>query len=460
MRLQESFACQIYWPLAQKLKREHAAKALKKLSDSQWKSRDELLTSQWRLTRETVNNAIRDVPYYKQLFTNIGWDFNNREFSYRDFLKIPKLEKETLRDHIFELLNPNYQDRVTKGMTSGSTGQSLFLYYTSEHESYSEAARWRAKKWWGIKPGSPHVSLWGRPYSGYKDRLKQRLKSYLMNNLLFSAFDLTEEALENMWKKIFKFRPSIIYGYPSAIYPLSIYIKENRKPVDRLDLKVIMTTAESITIQQRRLIENVFKCKTANEYGCSETGGFVYECPSGSWHISSELTFIEFLDQDGNPVPSGKTGEIFLTHLKNNYMPLIRYRVGDIGTPLAENCQCGRSLPRMEVSVAKESDHVQLSDGKCYSSEIFDYINLAVLNKFPASILQFKIIQRAFDLFDIEIIPGDGLVDNAETLFKNLIKKQLGENIKINVNRVSQIKRETSGKLRYFISDMNLSKSL
>ena len=69
-----------------------------------------------------------------------------------------------------------------------------------------------------------------------------------------------------------------------------------------------MISAESITQFQRNLIEEVFNCKTANEYGCSETGGFVYECPYGGWHISSEITFIEFLDQEGNPVPPGITG--------------------------------------------------------------------------------------------------------------------------------------------------------
>jgi phenylacetate-CoA ligase len=456
MSLHQHFTQYVYWPLVQKLKRERAADAMRELSESQWKSQDELLNKQWQLVRRTVNKAICEVPYFRQTFRLFGWDFNNKEFSYEDFLKIPKLEKETVRDRISELLNPNYQDRVTKGMTSGSTGQSLSLYYTSEHESYSEAARWRAKNWWGIRPGSPHVSIWGRPYSGYQDRLRQRLKSYLMNNLLFSAFDLTEEALENIWKKIYKFKPSIIYGYPSAIYPLSVFIKENRKPVDRLDLKVIMTTAESITLQQRLLIENVFKCKTANEYGCSETGGFVYECPSGSWHISSELIFIEFLDQEGNPVSSGKTGEIFLTHLKNHYMPLIRYRVGDMGAPLAENCECGRKLPRMEISIAKESDKVQLSDGRCYSSEIFDYINLAVIKAFPSSVRQFRVIQKTFDIFHIELVPGNGSVDRAETLLKNLIKKQLGDRININITKVSQIRREPSGKLRYFISEVNL----
>lgn len=100
-------------------------------------------------------------------------------------MNIPKIEKEDVRDQLSEFLNPNYKGRITEGSTSGSTGQSLTVFFNIEHESYSEAGRWRAKDWWGVRPGSPHVAIWGRPYTGYKDRIAQHIKSYFMNYLLF-----------------------------------------------------------------------------------------------------------------------------------------------------------------------------------------------------------------------------------------------------------------------------------
>jgi phenylacetate-CoA ligase len=455
MSLHQTFTRNIYWPLVQKIKSEFVARAFKELDESQWKSHDELLVTQWQLVKKTVNKAAKEVPFYRQAFTRIGWDFDNTDFSYEDFLSIPKVEKEDVRDSLVEFLNPNYNGRVTTGRTSGSTGHSLSLFYDSEQESYSEAGRWRAKEWWGIRPGSPHVSIWGRSFTGYKDQLSQKVKSYLMNTLLFQAFDLNERYFSQVWEKMSRFRPDIIYGYPSAIFPFAVYLKGTKKDTRRLGVKVIMITAESITTQQRALIEDVFGCKTANEYGCSETGGFVYECPHGSWHISSELTFMEFLDPEGNPVTPGQNGEIFLTHLRNNYMPLIRYRVGDIGAFLRGDCKCRRGLPLMKVSVAKESDKVKLADGRCYSSEIFDYINLAVIKAFPSSVRQFRVIQKTFDSFYIEFVPGNGSVDRAEILLKNLIKRQLCGSINITITRVSQIERESSGKLRYFISEVD-----
>jgi phenylacetate-CoA ligase len=458
MSLNELFTRNVYWPLVQRLKGEHAARALAELSKSQWKSQEELLARQWELVVQVVRKAAQEVPYYRKMYADMNLDVNKEDFSYEDFLHIPKIEKETLRDNLTEFFNPNYRGRITEGRTSGSTGLSLRLYYDGQHESYSEAARWRAKEWWKVRPGSAHVAIWGRPYTGFRDRLEQKLKSYGMNTLLISAFDLHPETLGQIWQRIYRFRPHIIYGYPSAIATLAAFVKENGLSADQLDIKVVIITAESAPSLQRDLIEEVFGCKTANEYGCSETGGFVYECRWGGWHVSSELTFIEFLDQQGKPVSSGETGEIFVTHLRNDYMPLIRYRVGDTGSPQEGICSCGRGLPLMKLALGKERDFIRLSNGKCYTSEILVYITRAVIEKYPSSILHFRAIQKNFNLLEIEIVGGSGSVDQAEILFSELLENQIGKEMRVIFKRVLDIKRESSGKLRYFISEISESR--
>jgi len=109
--------------------------------------------------------------------------------------------------------------------------------------------------------------------------------------------------------------------------------------------------------------------------------------------------------------------------------------------------------------VVKESESIYLSNGRKYSSEIFDYINLAVMKAYPSSILQFRVTQKAIDLFESEVVPGTGQVEKAEQLFKELMKKQLGENIQIHFKRIASIEREPTGKLRYFISEVKSHES-
>lgn len=454
MNVRRAFARHLYWPLAQRLKGEYVARALDDLSKSQWDSQDEILTKQWQLVRRTVTKASQEVPYYREGYARVGWDSQNSVFSYQDFLKLPKLEKEDVRDRVSDLLNPNCHGRVTTGTTSGSTGKSLVMYYTTEHESYSEGARWRAKGWWGVEPGCSQLAIWGRPYSGYRDRLIQQMKSYGLNMLLFSAFDIRETSLQQIWKAVRRFKPQLIYGYPSGIFALAEFLRKKQISADRLGVKVIMITAEASTEGQRALIEEVFGAQTVNEYGCSETGGFVYECAEGSWHISTELAFIEFLNAEGSPVSPGETGEIFLTDLRNDYMPLIRYRVGDLGSPLPGICSCGRGLPRMGVSVTKENDVIRLASGETYLSGDLNYISKAVMAEYPSSISQFRVRQKTLDLFEVEIVPGNERVNQAEARFSQLMKEFLGKDIALQLKRVPHIEREPTGKLRYFVSDI------
>lgn len=454
MNIHQAFARYLYWPLTQKLKGEYVAQTLEELSKSQWEKPEKILDKQWQRVRRTVAKAYQEVPFYREGYASIGWDSQKTDFSYQDFLALPKVEKEDIRDRISDLLNPSYRGRVTKGTTSGSTGESLVMYYSTEHESYSEGARWRAKGWWGIEPGCSQLAIWGRPYSGNRDRFLQQMKSFGLNMLLFSAFDIRETTLQQIWKTVRRFQPQIIYGYPSGIFALAEFLKKKQIAAEDLGVKVIMITAEASTESQRALIEEVFGTQTVNEYGCSETGGFVYECAEGSWHISTELVFIEFLDPEGNPVLPGETGEIFLTDLRNDLMPLIRYRVGDLGSPLVGLCSCGRGLPRMGVSVTKENAVIRLANGETYMSGELNYISKTVMAEYPSSIAQFRVRQKTLELFEIEIVPGNDRVKQAESRFSQLMKEFLGDNISLQLTRVPKIERESTGKLRYFVSEV------
>jgi hypothetical protein len=111
----------------------------------------------------------------------------------------------------------------------------------------------------------------------------------------------------------------------------------------------------------------------------------------------------------------------------------------------------------MDVLVAKESDRIRLTNGEFYMSGDLLYIHKAVMEAYPNTILQFRVTQSAVNRFDIEVVPGRGSIDKAEQLFNHLMKKWIGTDIQIHFNRVEEIEREPSGKLRYFISKINKS---
>jgi phenylacetate-CoA ligase len=136
-------------------------------------------------------------------------------------------------------------------------------------------------------------------------------------------------------------------------------------------------------------------------------------------------------------------------------MPLIRYKVDDIGSPLDGDCECGRSLPLMQVNVAKESDMIRLPNGEAHMSGDFLYLNKVLMERFPNAILEYRVRQKTLEDFYIEIVAGAGDTGRAEDLLEQLMQKQLGSHINIHYQRVDRLGRDKSGKLRYFISELN-----
>lgn len=443
------FVKKIYFPLTQKLKGQTISDCLLFLEKTQNFTLKQMQDLQWvRLTR-ILEHATKNIPYYRNRISP------EQVKSYEDFLKIPLLTKRDIQTNKKELLNPNHKGHKWIGRTSGSTGLAVEFFIDNNYCNYDWASRWRGRRWFGVNIGDKEVAVWGRPIYSKSARWWGGVKARLQNMLLLSAFDLTEGNLDFYWKKIKKFQPSFFYGYSTVLTRLAQFIKEKEGSAENLRVKAIFATGETLYQSSRKLLKSVFNCPVAIEYGCSEVGGFAYECPEGGLHISAENVFVEFIDKKGKPVKPGEIGEVVVTSLTNFYMPFIRYKIGDLGSPRDELCPCGRGLPLMELETAKLEDVILTSEGKIFSSKLFDYINLALMAKNIRGIKQFKVYQKSVDTFYIQMVRNSEFSNKAIEFFVQKMREFLGENIKINIEFVPEIPREKTGKLRYFVSEID-----
>lgn len=434
----------IYIPLTNKLKNLNIEKTLNHLEETQWYSPDKIKELQWNNLIKVLKHSSDNIPFYRNRvnYANIK--------NYKDFLNVPVLTKNDVRGNKGSLIDKGYKNRIFTGRTSGSTGISIEFYTDVNYENYDIASRWRSRKWFGINHGDRQVAIWGRPISSSIEKSTGSLKARLQNMLLISAFDLSEDKMEIILRNIIKYKPRFFYGYATALEKLAEYARGSKVNI-KSQLKAVITTAETLTENARILIKEVFNCPVAIEYGCSEIGGFAYECPNGNLHISSENVFVEFLKK-GQPVPEGETGEIVVTSLTNCYMPFIRYNIGDMGSYKSGNCSCGRNLPLMELNVTKKIEMIKTKNGNLFSSELFDYINLALIKKDIKGIKQFKVYQYKLDEFLVQVVKDDVFSEEAVNYFVQKMKEFIGANIKVNVEFATDILREETGKLRYFVS--------
>ncbi|MFH1783735.1 MAG: hypothetical protein ABH868_02400 [bacterium] len=442
------FVKYVYFPLTQRLKGQRVSDALELLKKTQNYSPRQMRDLQWERLMTMLEHAAKNVPYYRDRISPKDVK------SYEDFLKIPFLTKPDIRTHKEELLNSDYKGHKWIARTSGSTGLAVEFFVDSNYCSFDWASRWRGRQWFDVSIGEPEVAMWGRPIYSKFARLWGGVKARLQNMLLLCAFDLTEEKMGFYWEKIKRFQPAFFYGYSTVLARLALFIKGKEGQAKNLSPKAIFATGETLHQSSRKLLKSVFNCPVAIEYGCSEVGGFAFECPEGGLHISAENVFVEFLNEKNQPVKPGEIGEVVVTSLTNFYMPFIRYKIGDLGSPKDEICPCGRGLPLMELDTAKLEDVILTSKGKVFSSKLFDYINLALMAENIKGIRQFKVYQKRADMFQVEVIKDIEFSDRAVEFFVKKMKEFISEDIEVNIKFVSHIPREKTGKLRYFVSEI------
>lgn len=427
----------VYCP-ALLIRREWIFGHLSRLKRSQYYSRQAIEQIQLEKLNRLLSHARQTAPYYK------GLPAEKLE-SLADLRNIPFLEKDTLRENAEQLYSTREGLKPRPKTTGGSTGAAVTLRKSAEGMAQELAATWRGYSWAGIDIGDKQARFWGVPH-GTKDRLRARLIDFVTNRMRLSAFAFSESDFGNYLTRLEKFKPKYFYGYVSMIRQFAEYI-ESEGISPSIELVAIITTAEVLTQSDREIIERVFGCKVYNEYGCGEVGTIAHECEFGGLHLTSENILVELVDNNGNPVPSGEAGEIVVTDLVNYSMPLIRYKLRDYGEFSEKECACGLSLPCLERVFGREYDYLLNSRGDRFHGEFFLYMveNLA---KSGQTFRGVQFLQYP-DLSIVVRLVGKSLDrDFLEDYFQQALNEKMKDVIDVSVERVSEIEREHSGKLR------------
>ncbi len=438
-------AASIFFPVHESLKKHSTVQVRKQLEQTQWLSPVQLKTLQRQRLKKLLMHAQQHVPYYRDLFAKINFDYNKVE-SLEALTKLPLLDKAIIRDN-YQQLKSEIPAGLAKFNTGGSSGQPLNFFIGLERVSHDVAAKWRATRWWGVDIGDPELVVWGSPIElGAQDKVRLIRDKFLRTQLL-PAFELSDVKLEKFIQDISKIKPKMLFGYPSALGRMANYAIQNSIDMTHIGVKVVFVTSEYLYDEQRLLIENCFGCKVANGYGGRDAGFIAHECPAGKMHITAEDIIVEIIDTSGQPVKCGESGEIVVTHLATSGYPFIRYKTGDVGILDEQLCECGRGLPLLKEIQGRTSDFVVSQSGDVMHGAALRY----VLREF-ANILEYKVIQETKDLTRIMLVVEKSFTEQTERQVISGFKSSLGEGVDIQVEYVDEIPAEKSGKFRFVIS--------
>lgn len=427
-----------YYPVTL-LNGEHISHHLKTGDASQWQPAEKMKLAQDSAINDLIAYAKKHSSYYKEILRDIN--------DVKDFPKIPFLTKQLLIKEFDNICTPKAKGASLK-TTGGSTGEPVKIYKNSDALARERAATWRSYQWAKVGIGDKQARFWGIPHHT-KNALKAKIIDFISNRKRVSAFNLTTESLNEYYQTMVKFNPSYLYGYVSVIRRFSEHIREYNLPKIE-SVKSIITTSEVLTESDRKLIEDVWKIKVFNEYGCGEVGSIAHECEHGNMHIVADNMLIEIIGEHGHPA---ETGEVVVTDFFNYATPMIRYRIGDFATLSQTPCPCGRTLPVLKGIHGRAYDIIKTPGGKSVHPEALIYI-FEELQQQHHAFKQFQIIQREVDKLDVFIIPNKNWSSEMESLITNGIHNKIDASFQLNFVKTQEISREKSGKMRVVKSEL------
>lgn len=412
-----------------------------RLLHNERRSLDELIHHQTVALKKLVKHAYYTVLFYKKLFDNYGFHPNDIQ-SIEDISKIPIIDKLLLSQNSYDkLISKKYNSKALIPIkTAGSNGSPYMFYIDHSFDQFRKAQFLRPYLTNGKKPFDHSIS-----FSVTKTTFPkwfQRL-GIMRETRIYSGDEISLQL-----KTLEDIKPDIIQGYGSVLSLLSIKIIAENISIPKP--RLIFTDSELLMPYMRESIEKAFGTKVIDIYGTFETDNIAYECNHHKgYHIAMDSVIIEFVKNDKLVNPD-EEGEIVVTVLNNFAMPFIRYNLHDIGRLSNKLCSCGRTFPLMKQIKGRSNDYMFTENGRKLS--IFSLGRFATL---APNVYEYQIIQDDINLFTLLIVPNSSYNNEAEKMIIPAIKKYFPK-AKININLVSSIEREPSGKFKAFKSKVSI----
>ena len=318
-------------------------------------TRPEIEKLQLERLQKTVRHCMNS-PFYKQRFAENHLSPEDIR-SLDDLQKIPFTTKQDLRDtYPFGLASVPLEKTVRLHSSSGTTGNPTVILHTQKDLDEWANAVARCLYMVGLRPGDIFQNSSG--YGMFTGGLGFQYGAERLGMLTVPA---AAGNTKRQLKFISDFGTTALHAIPS--YAARMYEVMQEMGIDpRRDtkLRTLIIGAEPHSEEQRRRIEDMLGVKAYNSFGMSEMcgPGVAFECQEqNGMHFWEDCYLVEIIDPEtGEPVPEGEIGELVLTTLDREMMPLIRYRTRDLTRILPGKCPCGRTHIRIDRIKGRSDD--------------------------------------------------------------------------------------------------------
>lgn len=331
-------------------------------------SRKQLSELQLKRLKKTVKSVYNNVPLYRKRFDEAGIRPSDVK-SLDDVAKLPFTKKTDLRDNYPFGMFAVPMEKINRiHASSGTSGKSTVVGYTKNDLDIWADLMARCFYMVGVRPGDVFQNA--ANYGLFTGGLGIHAGAERLGCVTVPAgTGSTQKQIE----MIRDFNVKAMHCTPSY----ALYIAETCKKLGiepgSLPLKIGLFGAEPWSANTRRELEKSFGIKAYDSYGLSEMmgPGVAFECKEqNGLHIWEDAFIVEVLDKNDEPCAPGEKGELVLTTLVKEALPMIRYRTGDITTIMTDECPCGRTSLRLNKFYGRKDDMLIIRGLNVFPSQI------------------------------------------------------------------------------------------
>lgn len=345
--------------------------------DIEFRSPAEIEEYQNGRLREALRYLADNSPFYRRVFRDNGININDIRTT-EDLVKIPFTEKKDLQLHNADFLCVPPEKIIDYITTSGTLGAPVTFGCTDkdlDRLAYNEMKSFSCA---GVKPGNI-VQL----MTTLDKRFMAGLAYFLgIRKLGASVIRVGNGMPELQWDTINRLKPDTIMCVPSFILRLIEYAEMNGIDYRNSSIRRIIGIGEGLREQDfsLNLLGNRIKEKWDVDlfatYSSTEMGATFSECPFGcGGHVHPELIIVEIIGDNNLPVKDGEVGEVVITTLGVEGMPLLRFRTGDMSSKVTGECRCGRNSYRLTPLVGRKNNMIKLKGTTIYPPAINDVLD-------------------------------------------------------------------------------------
>lgn len=347
------------------------------LPEIETKSSSEIKLFQEKLLQQQLAYISKNSKYYQQVFQQNGIDFEEIK-TLEDLQKIPVTTKDDLQKFNDDFICVPKNKIIDYVTTSGTLGDPVTFVLTEkdlERLAYNEAISFACA-------GGTEQEVY-QLMTTIDRRFMAGLAYFLGARKLGAGIIRVGAGVpELQWDTIRKMKPTALITVPSFIIKLIEFAEKNNIDYKNSSVHKAICIGEPIRNSDFSLntlgkkIKEKWNIELFSTYASTEMATAFTECQAGKGgHHHPELIIVEFLDDNNQPVKEGEAGELTITTLGVEGMPLLRFKTGDICFHHTSTCSCGRTTLRLGPIIGRKKQMIKYKGTTLYPPALYDILN-------------------------------------------------------------------------------------